>query len=400
VLAILFILTNMILALIAGDLPRRRRTNTSLRKTLTIFDTHDEYPGIYANWFVDKDGYPPTVMHMNKLIEGVKRYTKDHSFAAAVDRQFVTRTNNQWAGRDGTGLDKTLRRYLGGTYPGNDRYERKERRLEAFAEKWKNILNGMKPNEHIPRAIIEVGWGSDCRARKEAHKKHYSSNYLMNLFDATSRCLGLGYSIENHVIYNVWESAQAGPAEAAFTEISMGIVEDGFGFSYWPPGQNVAGSLDLAAKSYMYVQRNIVQYGPLYQNLQEERRRWDEAVKKYKILHPDLKRIQADVKRIESKLREVHIKKFHGLQKMDSLLDERLEPLLSVRQNEPFRSTPVFENVGNDDQDTIVRIEETEEYEDSGDFDESDDTSSTDDSDESEIIEISDDDDGEYVLAG
>src|ERR1700760_3956088 len=119
----LHILTIYTLALIAGDLPRRWRTSMSLRKTLQYFDINDKYPGIYANWFVDKDGYPPTVAHMHELLEVLKLYIKDHRVAAMVDRQFLVKVNNQWAGRDGSGPDKERRRYFGGGRPGESQFE-------------------------------------------------------------------------------------------------------------------------------------------------------------------------------------------------------------------------------------------------------------------------------------
>ena len=380
-------LANTILALIAGDLPRRRRINAGLRKTLELFDTHDAYPGIYGNWFVDKDGNTPTVAHMHELLDGLQRYIREDSFAALVDKQFVVKMNNQWLARDGSGYDKERRRYFGGGYPGSDQYERRKKRVEIFLRKWESILDGMNLEERIPRTIIEIGWGSDCSARKEAHKKHYSSNYLMNLFDATSKCLGLGYTIENHVIYHVWEPVQAGPAEAAFTELSMGMVEDGFGFSYWPPGQNVNTSLNLAARAYIFVHRNIVQYGPLFQNMQTESRRWDKELRRSNIL-------TADLKRIHDKIGEIQIQKFQRLQEIECNLDQHIEALLSLGQNECSRSIVASGSSDNTIQDgnTGVAKIEDDEGNDGNDADNHGDTSYTNDAHDMDVIVISSDD--------
>jgi hypothetical protein len=384
--------TNNILALIAGDLPRRRRINTRLRKTLELFDTHDAYPGIYGNWFVDKDGNPPTVAHMHNLLDGLKRYIRDHSFAAMVDKQFAVKMNNQWTGRDGSGYDKERRRYLGAGYPGDHQYERRRKRLDTIIGKWEVILDGMKLEERIPRTVIEIGWGSDCSARKEAHKKHYySSNYLMNLFDATSKCLGLGYTIENHVIYPVWEPEQAGLAEAAFTDLSMGMVEDGFGFSYHPPGQNVGNSLKLAVRAYMFVQRNILQFGPFIQNLQTESRRWDKEVRKFNML-------DADLKGMEARIRGLYVQKFQRLQEVECNLDLHMEALLSISQNKPFQPIVVLGGSDNTIQDSSPGVDQVEEHGDSSDAEDADDFSYIDDIHDSDSIEISSDGDS-YDIA-
>lgn len=118
-------------------------------------------------------------------------------------------------------------------------------KIDKFIEKLLEIVeiydeNSPAWHEPIDVYFSEFGWASDCQSRLNAHKSWSSTNQIMKLFRAVCEVEFPAWGIQMHqfVVYRVFEAQQAAVAEAFITEIANGYIDNGWGFSHWPAGQN------------------------------------------------------------------------------------------------------------------------------------------------------------------
>ncbi|KAH0375584.1 hypothetical protein KCU92_g10133, partial [Aureobasidium melanogenum] len=88
-------------------------------------------------------------------------------------------------------------------------------------------------------ALYEFGYGGSTLKRLACHRRHESSNFLLNEFESACKvAFGRRYILHQHVIFLCDEPSQVAVAEIVFHLIGQGYATDGSGFSYHPAGMS------------------------------------------------------------------------------------------------------------------------------------------------------------------
>jgi hypothetical protein len=86
--------------------------------------------------------------------------------------------------------------------------------------------------------LVEIAYAKRCIDRLKDHKRHSSSNYVMNLTEAICAALahefGTLFAIEQAVIYLIWLPEQTEISEIGFTKLAESYTHNAGGFSNFP----------------------------------------------------------------------------------------------------------------------------------------------------------------------
>lgn len=106
-----------------------------------------------------------------------------------------------------------------------------DRRIDAIPrEKW---------DEPAPGTLPEFGYTDEIERRFPEHRRHFSSNYLMNIIDALSRFyFGEKYELKQFVVYHIPTLSLVELSEIYFTRASQGYSSNGGGLSHYGAGRS------------------------------------------------------------------------------------------------------------------------------------------------------------------
>jgi hypothetical protein len=94
-------------------------------------------------------------------------------------------------------------------------------------------------NKSLQFPLCEVGYSNRSIKHLKSHKAHASSNYIMNLLEAIFQVGGQfssTFSIEQEIIYLVWNAEQVEVSEFGWTKLAESYIHSAGGFSLYPTG--------------------------------------------------------------------------------------------------------------------------------------------------------------------
>jgi hypothetical protein len=219
---------------VRGNLPEAEELDNDLKKTLRKLKNipkDEARPSIYAQYLADKGtGDAPTAKICTEILDIVELYargfecqdTESADIAAAIDTAF------SGGGFGNHTAKKGQRRYL-------EKSSRRDICLE-WVHNTRKQLEGLAANEPLPRPWCEIGYATYPYNRLEEHKKHQSSNYLMNLTDAICRYRFDRFVIHQYVVFHISHVTHAMFAEILASRIGLAYTTHGGGWCHFVAG--------------------------------------------------------------------------------------------------------------------------------------------------------------------
>lgn len=254
--------------LVRGNLPILYRNDGIVKQIInrltpaTLVMRETEQPTIYINYIVDRHGYGLNAVERTLLIQRLRQYINkvDHDFATQVDTYIDI---SKWSFLQSHRGD---RKYLG------DGETEKDRRdiVERFCSNLQNNTLKLGPHCHL-YPFREVGYTDNSMVRLEQHRKHNSSNFLMNLIQAICGVEFVSkFTLDQYVVARLWEAEQATVGEIIVTRIADGYVDSGVGMSFWSAGRNNTSawnfsSGDLSELAYVIWTETPIQYNQAWE---------------------------------------------------------------------------------------------------------------------------------------
>ncbi|KAG9899024.1 hypothetical protein KCU98_g16744, partial [Aureobasidium melanogenum] len=282
--------TPVLVGVLEGNLAQKYFSDVKTRCVLD-FLAHESaasrvQPGIYCNSIGHVDtGEFLTLEEARQVIDMMKKYNNN------TDLELVQRVNNVHNNKSG-------RRKQG--YSRTDRARRQTRSfLSAFDARIKNIASKHHdPIRPIPVSLHEYGYGIDMEKRLQDHRRHYKSNYIMNLFESCCKLLFENkFKLHQFVVFLLRRPYQACTAEVLFHLIGQGFITDGAGFSHWPAGLNSAPAFDLDGQHWVRMTSWCEQSTPFKRNVKDFEHALKEQRESSKERLDDARRLQDDLKR-------------------------------------------------------------------------------------------------------
>jgi hypothetical protein len=159
-----------------------------------------------------------------------------------------------------------------------------------------------KMHEPLARPLSEIGWAKDLTKRLAQHRKHSSSNYLMNLTEAVCRNSFADYSIHQYGIFRVFEECHAMLGEIIFSRIGQVYITYGGGFSHCAAGISHQGAYQLLETDYRLLKLAVSRNPDFTIRMREETRKTRELAtdlrESFKAVKTDRERVQYLAKKI------------------------------------------------------------------------------------------------------
>jgi hypothetical protein len=214
--------------LIEGTLAEEDPNLQGFLKPLRPKSADKKCSSIYLNCFVNRSGQGPSKEGLLRIMDVVERYVgDDEELAKAIDHQ-VTIGHFQ--------CKRGHRRYL------MDRNKTwKQGRKETILLFCGNLRRRLQVSGSSIRVLTEAGFTNGPSNRAGEHAKHSSSNYLMNLFEAAAKYLGLSYRMKFLVVLHCFRSSHGKIGETLVTRLAQAYTSYGGGFSHHPAGQSTKG---------------------------------------------------------------------------------------------------------------------------------------------------------------
>lgn len=203
-----------------------------------------DMPVIYANVLCDEVGMNPTARQMKEVVALAYRYiAHDRSFdAEAVAIDSAVSQSRVWTDaltlsgyRKFTDYHRIVRKKQ--QQKDQARRDRIKYFLDTFSRHLQTLEAEGKLNMPLPRNLIEIGFTVDAPTRLRCHRRHYNSNYIMNLIHAilVYRFRNV-FNLSQHILHVCWRAPHPWLGEILFTELCEGYTMTGFGFSHYPAG--------------------------------------------------------------------------------------------------------------------------------------------------------------------
>ncbi|KAI9726005.1 MAG: hypothetical protein M1834_009453 [Cirrosporium novae-zelandiae] len=223
-------------------------------------------PGTYGNFITDCAGLSPTPAHYRvvaKVIQAYASFREDeiiNNLANKIDQTVAP--SKHWI--NGELNSKGYRRYrdsplIRNTFTGGPTKNQKRRDvLLGFAVALLKRVEREEKQNGSPFApfvtpICEIGYSQDTLKRLDEHKKHASSNYVMNLTEAILRVIFRAngdFILKQHVLYNCAFVTQAWLSEIALSRLMQGYVHDAQGFSHVAAGRSNGSALNITSERW------------------------------------------------------------------------------------------------------------------------------------------------------
>ncbi|ESZ90912.1 hypothetical protein SBOR_8703 [Sclerotinia borealis F-4128] len=234
-------------------------------------------PYIYIHYLVNSEGKSSTPNELKVILLDIQTYLRGHG--NANDRQ-----------------SQTLSEKIDGAIEAKDSLYRLGQRRYVESPSWHdNISKFVKAlgtrlefeisnghgDEPLDRPITEVGYAQSLE-RLESHRKHRSSNYIMNLTEAVCKVrFPRKYKNEQYIIFNLMEPSDGMYGEILCTRFAQGYITNGGGFSHGAAGIHVHSSRILGDEVWSEARQEALKEETLQKNVKEEVIRLKERKEKY-----------------------------------------------------------------------------------------------------------------------
>lgn len=163
------------------------------------------------------------------------------------DPKSTTKDISRIAGEDDGAKGKTKYRFT------TTRYNKLVELVAAMRARFASISpSSPEYNTPVEIPLCEFGYAADGAKRLRQHESGHSTNYPLFLSRVLLQQEMPQYDIQlhQHVIYAIWDVAHAVVAEVVFTEIGLGYIWEGTGFSHHGAGTNNSSADTTAVKKY------------------------------------------------------------------------------------------------------------------------------------------------------
>ena len=197
-------------------------------------------PSIYMNSICDGMGISPTPAQWRLVCDQMMEYVgQSHAsdeMAAEIDQLIYPST--RWPAELAR---KGLRRYTEwkSYLVDEDRFPCTGRRdiVRYFVDRMRHRIETEKDHIPLDAPVIEIGFSIDPQKRLREHRRHWNSNYLMNLAQASFQHIFPDmFHLDQHIIYQCYRAPQTWFSEIILTQLAQGYTEGAGGFSHYPVG--------------------------------------------------------------------------------------------------------------------------------------------------------------------
>jgi hypothetical protein len=270
--------------IVSGDLPAAEHKNRKLMNMLAELKRKrpsDVFPSIYIQYLVDSSGTSPTAAELSEMLDDVELYIEgyDKTSGAEDSSKFAARVD----GRRSSGIfnqkisDKGIRRYC--------MKDSHFKTLKVWIANTRSRLVGCPPGEPLKRPLCEVGWAKKLKQRLDAHAKHNSSNYIMNLMEAISAVKYKKYFIAQYGIFHIFDQVHAMLGEILCSRIAQAYISHGGGFSHHAAGISHQGANTMLEDDYRDLKLRVYGDPGFKERMEYEARKKLDTAKELKELH-------------------------------------------------------------------------------------------------------------------
>ncbi|KAF7865604.1 uncharacterized protein EAF02_010027 [Botrytis sinoallii] len=183
---------------------------------------------------------------------------------------------------------------------------RKRIEFDKFKNRW---------DEPLSRPISEVGFASSLQ-RLDQHRKHVSSNYIMNLIEAIFATEGGIYKNHQYVIFNCIEPCHGTFGEILCSRYAQAYSSHGGGFSHFVASVSVANSYKHEEQYWTLVKEDLIKSNWFTPNIRKEMKKLREGTR----IH---QRIQTSAEKQDEQLEEMTDTKKQLQDLKESLADSK-----------------------------------------------------------------------------
>ncbi|KAF7924969.1 uncharacterized protein EAE98_007057 [Botrytis deweyae] len=319
---------------VRGDLPKALQApeNLVLRhkmKKLMGGDKKEARPYIYIHYLVNFEGDSPTANELKLVISSVKIYIRGYGAE-----------NDEQSQRLAIEVDNAIESRGSILRPGQRRYVEKEswkqnilKWIKALEIRLEFEIKNGRGSEPLSRPLTEVGYAQSLD-RLEQHRKHRSSNYIMNLVEAVCRVRFLQeYKNRQYIIFNLMEASDGMYGEILCTRFAQGYIANGGGFSHCAAGISVHTTRKLGDEYWSKVRKEILAGGELGRNVRREVKKLKERKEVYDKFMSTAKDMADTTQRLID-LKETWEKKKDELEKIDNKISDQVEQY--IRDGQPL----------------------------------------------------------------
>ncbi|KAL9027055.1 MAG: hypothetical protein Q9196_004366 [Gyalolechia fulgens] len=286
---------DLLRAIIEGQVARKARMlGHPLSMHLSrMMDDRDTPPSIYQNALCDHEGISPTPFQWRFICRVMQCYvsssTEGDLIATLLDQTMNASTT--WPVPT-TGRERKFRRYTEGVRHSlrecTEISVERRARVSYFVQQLLPHLEAEIAcgRGYVPLVapVVEIGFSDNVHERLREHRKHRSSNHIMNLAEAAFEFRYEGrFCIQQQIIYSCWREDQSWPGEIFLTRLAQGYTTNGRGFSHYGAGFSNASSCRKRSEQAWARYNNKVSIDPEFRARMaavEERSRQREIEKK------------------------------------------------------------------------------------------------------------------------
>ncbi|KAF7886046.1 hypothetical protein EAF00_010149 [Botryotinia globosa] len=191
---------------------------------------------IYIHYLVNAIGVSPSHSQLEHVLNIADIYIRGFG-----------KPNDQASYRISKKIDEVIGNYKAES-DGKRRYIKGDTQYKVISE-WISLVRGRiefdkfknRWDEPLTRPISEVGFASSLQ-RLDQHRKHVSSNYIMNLIEAIFATEGGVYKNHQYVVFDCIEPCHGRFGEILCSRYAQAYSSHGGGFSHFVAGVSVANS--------------------------------------------------------------------------------------------------------------------------------------------------------------
>ncbi|KAI4125336.1 MAG: hypothetical protein LQ338_004318 [Usnochroma carphineum] len=244
-------------AIITGQVARLAQApNSRLPSLLARMEKkrEDQPPSIYINSICDEAGFSPTPFQWRSICDLMDLYVRGGSesdeLAIVVDQ--LIHPADAWP-VPVTSRHKRLRRYAEFEWLTQEERDLvctpRRKTISDFVANMRTRLQEEygAEYEHMPlmAPVVEVGFSDKVFERLRQHRRHQSSNYIMNLAEALFKYQYPGmFRLHQHIIYRCWREIQPWYAEILLSRLAQSYTYNAGGFNHYGAGSSNSSSFD------------------------------------------------------------------------------------------------------------------------------------------------------------
>ncbi|EMR86909.1 hypothetical protein BcDW1_4548 [Botrytis cinerea BcDW1] len=243
--------------LVRGDLPKAYSdpSITSMRVHMISMmegNKREKRIFIYIHYLVNAIGVSPSPSQLENVLKTADIYIRGFG-----------KPNDQASYRISKKIDEMIGNHKAEP-DGKRRYIKGDTQYKVINE-WISLVRGRiefdklnnRWNEPLTRPISEVGFASSLQ-RLDQHRKHVSSNYIMNLIEAIFALEGGVYRNRQYIVFNCIEPCHGTFGEILCSRYAQAYSTHGGGFSHFVAGVSVANSYKHEEQNWSLAKEDLL----------------------------------------------------------------------------------------------------------------------------------------------